>query len=261
MSGKRKPVKSFRQAQLTAVDKWIQSALDFLDAEDFESAEAAARRAIGYAVRRSEEHIVAMQLLASATSNLGKPEAARDLISEVLEMAPLNGSAYYDRAVYHANIERFGQASRDAERALALDQRVELVQEVQKFIARNQPHVDAECVLRSEEFTLANLIAQEDMYDKALAASKAKRFSEAEDLWCSAIEMGDARAVPWCNLAVALALQKRPKEAEMALERATELEPDHRAVKHNSDCLARLLELSHLEVLTDEVVMFMNEFI
>ena len=84
-----------------------------------------------------------------------------------------------------------------------------------------------EMALRGPDFSLDDLIEQQEMFQTALRLMEKKQWDEAEEALRRVIEMGDCNPQPWGNLAGCLIMQERYDEAEEALHRALEVDPDY----------------------------------
>ena len=94
--------------------------------------------------------------------------------------------------------------------------------------------------LRGPDFTLDQLIAQEDLFQNGLQFMEAGEWEEAEQAFQASIAMGDCLPQPWGNLGISLMMQERYDEAEAALKRALVMDPRYTLAKNN---LAALPEI------------------
>ena len=94
--------------------------------------------------------------------------------------------------------------------------------------------------LRGPDFTLNQLIEQEDHFQDGLQLMEAGQWQEAEQAFRASIAMGDCLPQPWGNLGISLMMQERYDEAEAALKRALVIDPKYTLAKQN---LAALPEI------------------
>ena len=73
-----------------------------------------------------------------------------------------------------------------------------------------------------------------------LRLSEQGAWSAAEEQLRGAIAMGDVLPQPWGNLGLCLLMQKRYDEAEQALYRALEIDPDYKLAKTNLAVLEKV---------------------
>jgi tetratricopeptide (TPR) repeat protein len=90
-----------------------------------------------------------------------------------------------------------------------------------------------ECALRGPDFTLDQLIEQEELFQRAVQVMAEHRWAEAEPLFRESIAMGDVLPQPQGNLGICLIMQRRFDEAEAALRRALEIEPQYTLARQN----------------------------
>ena len=94
--------------------------------------------------------------------------------------------------------------------------------------------------LRGPNFTLEQLIEQEDLFQDGLQLMEAGEWQKAEQAFQASIAMGDCLPQPWGNLGISLMMQERYDEAEAALKRALVMDPKYTLAKNN---LAALPEI------------------
>jgi len=87
--------------------------------------------------------------------------------------------------------------------------------------------------LRGPDFTLDQLIEQEDLYQRGVDMMVQGEWEEAERFFKQSIEMGDCLPQPWGNLGNCLMMQERYDEAEAALRRALVIDPRYKIAKNN----------------------------
>lgn len=66
-----------------------------------------------------------------------------------------------------------------------------------------------------------------------------QQWPQAEQAFRQVIAMGDCLPQPWSNLGMCLVMQQRYDEAEGALKRALEIDPDYQLARHNLALLAK----------------------
>src|SRR5713226_10697111 len=92
--------------------------------------------------------------------------------------------------------------------------------------------------LRGPNFTLDQLIEQEDHFQNGLQLTEAGQWQEAKQAFQASIDMGDCLPQPWGNLGICLMMQERYDEAEAALKRALVIDPTYTLAKDNLALLA-----------------------
>ena len=92
--------------------------------------------------------------------------------------------------------------------------------------------------LRGPDFTLDQLIEQEDLFQQGLKLMEAGKWEEAGKAFQASIDLGDCLPQPWGNLGICLLMQERYDEAEAALKRALVIDPQYTLAKDNLALLA-----------------------
>jgi tetratricopeptide (TPR) repeat protein len=160
-------------------------------------------------------------------------DRAYKAFSKALTVFPNDAMIWYNRAGAGRYTMRFGQSVRDLERALELESDPLLRKRCEDALAFIRPIAQEEMALRGPDFTLDDLIEQQEMFQTALRLMEEKRWDKAEEAFRRVIEMGDCHAQPWGNLAGCLIMQERYDEAEDALCRALEIDPDYDLAQRN----------------------------
>ena len=92
---------------------------------------------------------------------------------------------------------------------------------------------DKSIKLRGPNFTLDQLIEQENIFQRGLKLMEASQWNEAGQAFQASIAMGDCLPQPWGNLGICLLMQERYDEAEVALKRALVIDPEYTIAKNN----------------------------
>ncbi len=87
--------------------------------------------------------------------------------------------------------------------------------------------------MRGPDFTLEQLIEQEELFQQDLKLMEGEKWEEAGQAFQTAIAMGDCLPQPWGNLGISFMMQERYDEAEEALKRAIAMDPTYALAKNN----------------------------
>lgn len=160
--------------------------------------------------------------------------------TEALALNPTNAELWFNRGMASRFTSRFGRSLRDYERAKELNIRPELAKKLEGELEFAREMAEKTLKLRGPDFTLDQLIEQEDLFQDGLQLMEAGEWKEAEQAFQASITMGDCLPQPWGNLGISLMMQERYDAAEAALKRALVMDPHYTLAKSN---LATLPEI------------------
>ncbi len=106
-------------------------------------------------------------------------------------------------------------------------------------LAFSRQLAEKERALRGPDFTLEQLIEQEELFQTAVKLMVNRDWPRAEESFRRVIEMGDCLPQPQGNLGVCLLMQERYDEAEAALRRALEIDPGYKHARENLALLSK----------------------
>jgi len=215
------------------VRAWLSAAERQLMEKRYETVVRTARRFLRYVPEGSNPAGEAYHYLGVACLMLQDFDRAYEALSKAVAVFPEDATIWYNRASAARLTMRFGQAVRDLERALELGDTPGLRKKCEEDLAFVREIAQQEMAMRGPDFTLDDLIEQQELFQSALQLAKEKRWAEAERVLRRVIEMGDCHPQPWGNLAGCLIVQARYDEAEKALQRALEIDPDYDLARQN----------------------------
>jgi tetratricopeptide (TPR) repeat protein len=161
-----------------------------------------------------------------------------EVLTEVLALEPNNADIWYNRSMSSRFTSRFGRALQDIERAVELNTRAELAEQLDEALKFSRELAEQSIKLRGPDFTVDQLIEQEDLFQQGMKSMQAGKWNEAEQAFQASIAMGDCLPQPWGNLGICLLMQERYDEAETALNRALAIDPTYSIAKNNLALLA-----------------------
>ena len=153
--------------------------------------------------------------------------------TEALALDPKNAELWYNRSMASRFTSRFGQALRDVERAIELNTRGELAEQCEEALQFSRQLAEESMRLRGQNFTLDQLIEQENHFQQGLEWMEAGAWEQAGQAFQASIALGDCLPQPWGNLGICLLIQERYDEAQAALQRALEIDPEYALAKNN----------------------------
>ncbi len=155
------------------------------------------------------------------------------ILTEALELAPDDADLWYNRGMSSLYTLRLGRSVRDFMRAGELNKRTELSEKFHETLKFSREMAEKSIKLRGPDFTLDQLIEQEDLFQRGLKLMEERQWEGAEQAFRTSIDMGDCLPQPWGNLGLSLLMQGRYDEAEAALKRALEIDPEYTLAKEN----------------------------
>jgi tetratricopeptide (TPR) repeat protein len=160
--------------------------------------------------------------------------------TEALSLDPNNAGLWLNRGMASRFTSRFGRSLRDFERAKELNTRPELTKQIEKEIKFARELAEKSIKLRGPNFTLDQLIEQEDLFQQGLELMEKGQWEEAGQAFQASIAMGDCLPQPWGNLGGCLLMQERYDEAEVALRHALAIDPKYSLAKNNLAALPQI---------------------
>lgn len=219
------------------VEAWLGKLERQIMAEAYKGAAQTARRILRHVPEGSRPCSEALMHLGTALAMLQEFEESYQVLSQALEMEPDDANIWYNRALSARFTMRTGQSLRDLERAVELERdprRREIYEEALSF---TRELVRKQMTMRGPDCTLEQLIEQQETFWQGIKLMEAEQWVEAEAIFRRVIEMGNVPPQPWANLAGCLIWQERYDEAEKALHRALEIEPDYEVARRNLQML------------------------
>lgn len=215
------------------IDRWLSRATDHLIAGDYQGVIAAAQRALRAPGVSNEQRVQALQGMGAAYAMQDQHDLCYAVVSEALEIAPDDAMLWFNRGMAARYTMRLGQSLRDLERAQALDTAGLLADKLAAEIPPAREFAERDRALRGDDFTLDQLIVQEDRFQQAVLLMEQRRWQEAEPIFREVVAMGDVLPQPHGNLGLCLMMQRRFDEAEAALRRAIAIDPGYAVARQN----------------------------
>ena len=242
MSRKSKQSKHKKKftASLSPVDKYLDLIGQHIFQGNYTEAVATCERLLNYLPQHAPQRIDVLDQLGTAQGMLQNFPQSYAAYTEALSLDPNNAALWLNRGMASRFTTRFGRSLRDYERAKELNTRPELAKKLEEELKVARELAEQTLKLRGPDFTLDQLIEQEDLFQDGLQVMEAGEWEEAEQAFQASITMGDCLPQPWGNLGICLMMQERYDEAEAALKRALVIDPRYTLAKNN---LAALPEI------------------
>ncbi len=191
---------------------------------------------------RSSLGIEVLALLGLAHGMLQHYEESYELFTEALPLAPTNAELWYNHGLSCRYTTRVGQAVRSFEQAVALAGKTtsELSGKFAQELERSRKELEEAMQAYGEDITLGQFIEQEERFMQAMHFTRLGKWKEAEKAFRQLIEMGGRLPQYWGNLGVSLIMQTRYEEAEAALKRALDIDPEYTLARNNLEKLPEI---------------------
>lgn len=153
--------------------------------------------------------------------------------SKALEYAPDSAYLWFNRGTAALFTFRSGQAQRDLEKAVRLEEDKRERRQYQKNLEVVRRLVKDDLRKRGPGVTIEQLIEQQELFNQGVRQMAEKRWQEAERTFRRVIAIADVLPQPNGNLGIMLLMQQRWDESEAALRRALEIDPDYQLARDN----------------------------
>ena len=227
-------------ASLSPVDKYLDLAGHQIFQGNYAEAVVTCERLLNYLPMNAPQRIDVLDQLGTAQAMLQNFPQSYAAYTEALSLDPTIAELWFNRGMASRFTSRFGRSLRDYERAKELNIRPELAKKLEEELEFARELAEKTLKLRGPDFTLDQLIEQEDLFQNGLQLTEAGEWEEAEQAFQAAIAMGDCLPQPWGNLGISLMMQERYDEAEAALKRALVMDPQYTLAKENLAALPKI---------------------
>jgi tetratricopeptide (TPR) repeat protein len=235
MSKKSKPSKQKKSAitDPSPADKYFDLIGQQIIRGNYAEAVTHCERLLNYLPLHAPLRADVLAQLGAAHGMLQNFPQSYDALTQALALNPNNADLWYNRSTASGFTTRFGQALWDIERAIELNTRSELTEKLAERLQVCREIAERSIKLRGPNFTLDQLIEQEDLFQQGLELMKAEKWEESGQAFQASIAMGDCLPQPWGNLGACLMMQERYDESEAALRHALAIDPKYTFAKEN----------------------------
>lgn len=192
-----------------------------------------------------EQRVVVLEALGMAYAGLNEYEQAYEALTEALAINPDDPEVLYARGTVALRASRSGQYARDIERAAELigaDKTHSLARDVQRELKKSRKMLKEDLRKRGSNFTLDQLIEQQELYIQAFKRTAVHDWAGGELLFKRVIGMAekDFDPRPWNNLGLCVMQQGRFDEAELAWKRALKIDRSYQIARNHLLLLPKL---------------------
>ncbi len=237
---KRAKQKTSSSGQVALVNKWVNQANYQVYKGDYVDAVDTCRRLLSFLPKKVPQRAEVLDYLGTAQGMLQNFPQSYEAYTEALSITPDNAQIWYNRGMACRFTIRTGQSVRDFERAVELNKNPALEKQFAEALKDSRELAEMSLKIRGSDFTLNQLIEQEDHFQRGLKLMDAGKWEEAGKAFQQSIEMSDCLPQPWGNLGTCFIMQKRYVEAERALKRALEIDPKYTIAKQNLSALPEI---------------------
>jgi Flp pilus assembly protein TadD len=230
-SQKHKPIRHSTQPR--DLDRWLERSTKQAMAGDYAGALTTLRRVAESPLASRQQRSSAYDHMGALYTQLQRFDDAYAMSTLALELSPDNPALWFNRGMASRFTARLAQSLSDLERAAELDTGGLLTKHLAKVLPDARAFAESERALRSQNFTLDQLLAQEVLFHQATQVMGEGRWAEAADLFRQSIALGDVLPQPQTNLGLCLLMQRQFDEAEAAFRRALEIDPDYPVARQN----------------------------
>ncbi len=238
----RKAKQSKQKKKITTSSSQADTLFDLIGQHifqgDYTEAVASCERLLSYLPRHAPLRADVLAQLGTAHAMLQNFSQSYEALTEALALQPNNPELWYNRSLASRYTARFGRALRDIERALELKPIPELAKDFDEALQLNRKLVEKSLKLRGPNFTLDQLVEQEELFQQGLILMQEGNWNEAGQAFQASIALGDCLPQPWGNLGISLMMQERYDEAEAALKWALVIDRRYTIAKNNLKLLA-----------------------
>jgi len=210
-----------------------------LMSEEYERATSALERALPH-LPRNRQRAEALSDLGMAYGLLKRDEESYRALLEATQIAPDDARIWYNFGQTCRGAGRLVQSLRAYERSAALNRDPRLASRIAREVALARQLVETELSVRPPGFTVDDLLAQENLFLAGVEEVVARQWDRAVDLFRQALALADTVPQLWGNLGICLLNLERYDEAEAALRRALECDPDYDLARQNLITLAEM---------------------
>ena len=237
MSKKRRKPRGWL-VEKNQIDIWLDKAKYQLMAEEFQGTVNTCKRILRYLPKKEKIRAEVLGYLGNAYGMQNNFNDAYTAYREALLLDQEDSILWANYGKSCLFTIRSGKALGAFEHAVQLERDGTMADEFAEDLETARKMVKNDLKLRGPDFTLDQLIKQQDLFQDAMALLEKNIWEEAVEIFHEIINMGDCLPQTWGNLGVCLMMLKRYDEAETAFKSALEIDPEYKFAKVNLQNLA-----------------------
>jgi len=220
------------------IDDMLAKATSQLVAQDYDHAVKTCRNILKYIPKKDKVCAETLGLMGMAYALQKKFEESYQTLSEAVRINPDDSYLLFNRGLSARFTSRTGQSLRDFEQVAVMKQDSVVSEKLEEALGFARKIALSEMRLRGKNFTLEQLIEQQELFQHGNNLSGQGKWEEAELAFRQSIAMGDCLPQPWGNLGISLVMQNRFDEAEDAYRHALKIDPGYKNAKANLKSLS-----------------------
>src|SRR5256714_10976467 len=190
-------------------DRWMDLIGHQIFQGDYREAVTNCERLLNSLPMRASQRGDVLAQLGTAQGMLQNFPQSYEAFSEALALDPNNAELWYNRSMASRFTMRIGRALRDVERAIELNTRSELAEQFAEALEFSREMAEKSMKFRGPDFTLDQLIEQEDLCQQGLKWTQAWEWEEAGEAFQARVDLRACLPQPWGNLGICLLMQER----------------------------------------------------
>lgn len=224
------------------VDDWLYKASDQMRAENYNGVIRTCKRILRYLPKKDKARAETLGYMGAAYAVQKDFDKAYQTFDQAVKINPEDAYLWFNYGLACLHTSRSGKSALALERAVALEGDGEMADRFAEQLAFCQKITQSERAMRGSDFTIDQLIEQQELFQQGIQFSSQNQWKKSEAVYREAIALGDCLPQPWGNLGLSLMMQKRFDEAEAAYQRALEINPEYELAQTNLENLAYMRE-------------------
>ena len=231
---KKKKRAGFDAAAHNKIENWLADISYHLHDKKYDEAILVCEKVLKHRKTTRRQRSEAYAGLAAVYMQQGEFNRCYDTLTLAINIAPnLQWDLYYNRSVVDRYTKKFGHALYDIEKAAALCDDPEWIDEIAKSRETIHEIAKKSCALHTQPFTVADLMEKERVFRDGLKAMQTGKLDEAEVAFKMVISLSDNIPQARFNLGSVYGLSGNWDKAEEMWQAALKIDPDYHQAQAN----------------------------